>query len=79
MSRSVKAFSLCIIIVTSAWFVYELTLRQGIKWHFLTAGAVNFLAAIIVNRQFTYRSYNYLGIFHVMLAILLFGYGYFFL
>ncbi|MEN8817629.1 MAG: hypothetical protein ABF274_12285 [Nonlabens sp.] len=79
MSKAYKYSSLIIIALTVIWFCYEMTLRHSEKWHFLTAGAVNFLTAIIINRQFTQKEYNYLGIIHGVFMVTLFGYGYFFI
>lgn len=61
------------------WFVYEVNLRHGVKWHYMTAGGLNFIISIIVNRQLIDREYNYLGIIHVVFAVAFFGYGYFFM
>ena len=79
MSNTIKFISLTIIILSIAWLIYELSLRRSVQWHFMTAGGINFIISIIVNRQFTKRDYNYLGILHVVFAVVFFGYGYFFL
>ncbi|WP_303686135.1 hypothetical protein [Nonlabens dokdonensis] len=79
MSRIYQLSSLLIIALTILWFTYEMMLRHSVQWHFLTAGGINFLAAVIINRQFTQKRYNYLGIIHVVFMVLLFGYGYFFI
>ncbi|AGC77604.1 hypothetical protein [Nonlabens dokdonensis] len=79
MSRAYQFSSLLIIALTILWFAYEMMLRHSVQWHFLAAGGINFLTAIIINRQFTDKKYNYLGIIHVVFMVLLFGYGYFFI
>lgn len=79
MSRVYQLASIIIISLTVLWFCYELTLRHSEKWHFLTAGAINFLMAVIINRQFTQKDRNYLGIIHGVFMVVLFGYGYFFI
>jgi cytochrome b len=79
MSKSYQIFSIIIIVLSIAWFIIELSQRRFEQWHFLTAGAINFIAAMIINRQFTLREYNYLGIVHVVFMVAFFGYGYFFI
>jgi hypothetical protein len=53
--------------------------RHPEKWQFLTAGGIHFLMSIIINRQFTQKNRNYLGIIHGILMVSFFGFGYFFL
>ncbi|WP_124979717.1 hypothetical protein [Nonlabens xiamenensis] len=79
MSRAYQLASLLVIFGTLIWWVYALTQRHQVQWQYLTAGGIHFLMAIIINRQLTEKNYNYLGIIHVSLMILLFGYGYLFL
>ncbi|MEO9953415.1 MULTISPECIES: hypothetical protein [Nonlabens] len=78
MSRAFQIASIFIIALTALWFGYEMMLRHSVQWHFLTAGGINFLMAVIINRQYTQKDYNYLGIIHGVLMVSLFGYGYFF-
>jgi len=63
--------------MTIGWLGYEFSLRHFVKWHFLVAGGIHFLMAVIINRQFTKKDINYLGWIHVVLAILFFAYGHF--
>jgi hypothetical protein len=79
MSKAFKYTSILIITITVAWFCYEMTLRHLEQWHFLAAGAVNFLMAVIINRQFTQKKRNYLGLIHTVFMVGLFGSGYFFI
>jgi hypothetical protein len=79
MSNAFKYASIMIITITITWFCYEMTQRHLEKWHFLTAGAINFLMAVIINRQFTQKDRNYLGIIHGTFMVALFGCGYFFI
>jgi cytochrome b len=78
MSLSYRIFSIIIIVLSVIWFVMELSQRRFEQWHFLAAGGVNFIAAMIINRQFTRKEYNYLGIIHGVFMVGFFGYGYFF-
>jgi hypothetical protein len=79
MSNAFKYASIMIITITITWFCYEMTQRHLEKWRFLTAGAVHFLMAVIINRQFTQKDRNYLGIIHGIFMVALFGCGYFFI
>jgi cytochrome b len=79
MSLAYRIFSIVIILLSLAWLASELSQRRLVQWHFLAAGGVNFIAAMVINRQFTQRQYNYLGMVHVVFMVLFFGYGYFFI
>lgn len=75
MAKSIIIVSIALISLTLIWLVYALA-TEPLRWQFLAAGAVHFIASIIVNKQMTYKNYNYLGIAHTTLTVLLFGYGY---
>ncbi|WP_194852149.1 hypothetical protein [Nonlabens antarcticus] len=77
MSRPFLFSSLIIIGLTVFLLGYELTLHHFVKWHFLVTGAVHFIMAIIINRQYTKKDINYLGWIHVVAAVLFFAYGHF--
>ncbi|MGB3591908.1 MAG: hypothetical protein WBA16_09530 [Nonlabens sp.] len=79
MTNYHRTVSIVVIALTTVWFLYAIQLRHPEKWQYLTAGAVNFIMAIIINRQFTDSNYNYLGIIHVIFMTTLASYGYFFL
>jgi len=79
MSKAYRYASLLIIAITLVWFCYELSQRHLEKWHFLTAGAINFLMAVMINRQFTKKNHNYLGVIHGVFMVAFFGCGYFFI
>jgi hypothetical protein len=79
MAKGYSIASIFMIVVTVVWFVFALSSSEIIKWHFLTAAAINFLMAMVINRQFTSKRYNYLGIAHVVLMVGLGFYGYFFI
>ncbi|BAO55941.1 hypothetical protein [Nonlabens marinus] len=77
MSKTYFYSSIVALLLTLTWLGYELSLRHFVKWHFLVAGGIHFLLAIIINRQFTKKDINYLGWIHVVLAVVFFGYGHF--
>jgi hypothetical protein len=79
MSKTYQVASVMTIAVTLLWFCYAMMQRHPEKWQFLTAGGVHFLMSIIINRQFTKKNRNYLGIIHGILMVSFFGFGYFFL
>ncbi|QJP35724.1 hypothetical protein F0365_15600 [Nonlabens sp. Ci31] len=79
MSKTYQFASVITIGVTLFWFCYAMMQRHPQKWQFLTAGGIHFLMSIIINRQFTQKNRNYLGIIHGIFMVCFFGSGYFFL
>ena len=78
MSKPFQIGSLAVIALTVVWFIIFGFDKYTPQWQFLTAGGVNFLMSIIINRQFVNSKRNYLGIIHSVLMVALGGYGYFF-
>ncbi|MBF4983529.1 hypothetical protein FNJ87_11375 [Nonlabens mediterrranea] len=79
MARSFQIASIITICLTVIWFLILGMDKYTPQWQFLTAGGIHFLMSIIINRQFVKARYNYLGIIHSILMIVLGGYGYFFI
>lgn len=78
MNKAYQIASVIIIAATVVWFIIWGLDRYTPQWQFLTAGGINFLMSIIINRQFVNAQRNYLGIIHSVLMVALGGYGYFF-
>jgi len=78
MSKPYFYASIAFIVLTVIWLAYEFSLRHLVKWHFLVAGGIHIILAIIINRQFTKKNVNYLGWIHVICGVLFFAYGHFF-
>ncbi len=77
MARPYLYTSLLFLILTVLWLGYEFNLRHFVRWHFMVSGAIHFLLAVIINRQYTKKNVNYLGWIHVVAAVVFFGLGYF--
>jgi len=78
MSKPFQIASIIIIALTLIWFIIWGFDKYTPQWQFLTAGGINFLMSIIINRQFVKSKRNYLGIIHSVFMVVLGGYGYFF-
>jgi|GEM_PF-1836266 len=75
MAKSVIVFSVVLFVSSGLWLFYVVT-TEPVRWQFLAAGAIHFIASIIVNKQITFKNNNYLGIAHTTLTVLFFAYGY---
>ena len=78
MSKPFQISSIIISVLTLGWFILLGLDKYTPQWQFLTAGGINFLMAIIINRQFVNGNHNYLGIIHIIFMIALGGDGYLF-
>lgn len=75
MAKYITVFSISLFVLTFLWLVYAF-LNEPLRWQFLGAGGLHFIASIVVNKQMTFKNYNYLGIAHTVAMIVFFGYGY---
>jgi len=75
MTKSVIVFSIVLFLCSGFWLVYAFA-TEPLRWQFLAAGAIHFIASIVVNKQMTFKDYNYLGIAHTTATVLFFAYGY---
>ncbi|WP_167341896.1 hypothetical protein [Nonlabens sp. SY33080] len=78
MTKTYKVISILIISLTLIWLVYAGFQPKWIKWQLMTAGGIHFIMSFIINRQYHNWEYNYLGIIHGTLMVVLMGWGYFF-
>lgn len=78
MARSITITSIILLGLTVAWLVFVVA-TEAVRWQFLAVAGTHFVWSIVVNKQFTLKNYNYLGIIHTVLTVVFFGYGYAFL